>query len=299
MIPQFSAYTTLCDGIPRIRANASISYLPTDVVVTTVENATSFSSPHVTWTNPQPCTLDNKACGDLWRSYIAYSSSRQLGQVPSVTSPPAPPCALPSSLQSTENYVDTFVFNSSSACGHCTISMGDVQLLFFPVPTTVSRDMCASTPAAGISTLVDSPYYLRRAASNCELYLFKSESYTDAHFLLAAEANPTGPVTAVYEGTTFTSGYAYLSFDSAFARDDCLNEYGKMYTNTYVAVPSSMLSSFRGEDGNAPYSFNFADLNSPVCLLSSHDVLAKRQICASDKPLDLRLTIVTTNADSI
>ncbi|KAL9095207.1 MAG: hypothetical protein Q9165_002463 [Trypethelium subeluteriae] len=63
---------------------------------------------------------------------------------------------------------------------------------------------------------------------------------------------------------TFTSGYAYISFDSAFARDDCLNEFGNMYTNTYVAVPSSLLSSFRGVDGNAPYSFNYADLNYPV-----------------------------------
>ncbi|KAL9078638.1 MAG: hypothetical protein Q9157_002437 [Trypethelium eluteriae] len=81
---------------------------------------------------------------------------------------------------------------------------------------------------------------------------------------IAAGANATGPVTAVYQGTTFTSGYAYLSFDSAFARDDCLKEFGNMYTNTYVAVPSSLLSSFRGVDGNAPYSFNFADLNYPV-----------------------------------
>ncbi|KAI9686823.1 MAG: hypothetical protein M1820_010543 [Bogoriella megaspora] len=169
-----------------------------------------------------------------------------MGRNASTASPASPLCPLPSSLSSQNDALATM--NGPSACGQCTISMGDVRLLYFPEPTTVSRDMCASIPAAGISTLVNSPYYSKRAVSNAT----------------ELPPNVTGPVTAIFEGHTFTSGYAYLSFDSVFARDDCLQDFGKAYTNTFVAVPSADLSSIRGLDGNAPYSFNFADLNSPV-----------------------------------
>jgi hypothetical protein len=67
-------------------------------------------------------------------------------------------------------------------------------------------------------------------------------------------------------GTTFTSGTAYISFESLAAIDTCGHTVGTPVSNFFVPLQSSEVSSMQGHgvNGPSPASFNYADLIEPV-----------------------------------
>ncbi|TKA77572.1 hypothetical protein B0A49_02826 [Cryomyces minteri] len=131
--------------------------------------------------------------------------------------------------------------------GSCTIFGGEVQLIYFPVPTTVSRNMCASNTVG----LQGDPRIW-----DFDAITIRTPNTTAPPFTPAPNAT-----TAVLNGTTFTSGWAYISFETAYARDECMRTIGKQHPGALLSLPSSAVYSMCDY---LPYSFHFADLNSPV-----------------------------------
>ena len=128
---------------------------------------------------------------------------------------------------------------ASTDCNKCTIFGGDVQLLYFPTET--SQGICATAPANAKA---------RRQAPtmNTTTTALSNVSY------------------AVLDGHTFYSGHVYISFDTVFASNPCAGTtIGTAMTGGILTLNSADLSSLRYpfyvED---KYSFNYADLNSPV-----------------------------------
>lgn len=83
--------------------------------------------------------------------------------------------------------------------------------------------------------------------------------------------NISAPVTAEALGTTFTSGTAYVSFESLDAFDACGQATGTPMSNFYIPLPSSGVSSMCGGDGDVitgptSTSLNYADLQTPIAV---------------------------------
>jgi hypothetical protein len=120
-------------------------------------------------------------------------------------------------------------------CGKCDVGAGVVQMLYFPV--SVIGDACGNR-----STISASP-------------------------------TGVGPNTAVLNGTTFTSGFVYLSIEevSAWSHEGYLgfgSSCGPTLTNVLISIPSPDVSSYRKYGSNklnfGYVPFNFADLaNGP------------------------------------
>lgn len=72
----------------------------------------------------------------------------------------------------------------------------------------------------------------------------------------------TEPVTAVMNGTTFTSPTVYLSYDGVVAIDDCLRTIGKSHSGAVLNMNPTAVSSIELPHGPTR-QFNFADLNTP------------------------------------
>ncbi|KAK4993385.1 hypothetical protein LTR66_006020 [Elasticomyces elasticus] len=171
---------------------------------------------------------------------------------------PAPACtindadcaALHSSYQSArENYLITASGNApepvSPACGSktcypgekialygsphysCSVLAGPVRLIYFPV-TTVGGNLCAGN----------------------------GSTFT---------RNTTTAQTAVTLGTTFTSGTAYISFQTLYATDLCGNQVGEPLSDLIIPISSGLVSSACGiYHGGHSASLNYADLNWPI-----------------------------------
>jgi len=130
--------------------------------------------------------------------------------------------------------------------------------MYFPEATTVSRDMCATTPSAKLTAYgkdVGLPY---TAADPSNTW------------------NGTGapPESAVVGTHTFTSGTAYISIKHVWAVDRCSSRLGTTVTGAVLALPSESLLSLRYSQDHfqyfattnkvTGYPFNYADLNHPV-----------------------------------
>lgn len=89
----------------------------------------------------------------------------------------------------------------------------------------------------------------------------------------------TGPITASYENTILTSPTVYISFETAYALNDCNSTVGKEYPGAILAMDPASVSSVIGGIGalggvtigtsTIPLfyesaSFDYADLNFPV-----------------------------------
>ncbi|KAF2089655.1 hypothetical protein K490DRAFT_63788 [Saccharata proteae CBS 121410] len=138
---------------------------------------------------------------------------------------------------------------NTNSCYGCTIGGGNVRLMYFPVPTTVSRDMCALYPSATTNN-------------------FTAPAYTH------------GPSYAVVNGSTFYANKAYISYEMATAHQYCYQHspagytlrVGSSYPGAILEVDSTAVSSFchqskaayYGVRGGQEFPFNFADLNAPV-----------------------------------
>lgn len=143
---------------------------------------------------------------------------------------------------------------SLTECGPCTIFGNGVQLLYFPPPSTVSRDMCASTPSASVT-------------------YFKDDAATVYNGSGPVQTNFTGEL-ATIDGKTFTSGTAYISIATVWTGDRCSASMGTPVTDALLAMPSESVLSLRYSQDHFQYFFDiktvtgypldFADMREPV-----------------------------------
>lgn len=258
--------TTLCDGHARVTYSPAIPISST--VITSVGTApkTSTGVASMGWIFPVSsvsCSINPSDCDGLYKAYSTASSewvaagngTRAVDAIfPTITPSPSLPACVNSS-QSSSN--DAFS-KSFYGCGICTIFGDEVELMYFPAATTVSRDMCATTPSAKVTAYgkdVGVPY---TAADP------------------SATWNGTGPPpeTAVVGSHTFTSGTAYISIKRVWAVDRCSSQLGSTVTGAVLALPSESLLSLRYSQNHfqyfattnkvTGYPFNYADLNHPV-----------------------------------
>ncbi|KAK5133908.1 hypothetical protein LTR08_007137 [Meristemomyces frigidus] len=256
--------TTLCDGHARVPhtpavalSSAEITYT-NPVVATEVVPLTYFSN----FPGPSPtCSIEPSDCDPLWVAYSSSSSAWRSAEASGtlgagsaqITAPPqTPPCMNQTVASSWDS-----VTSSLYGCGLCTIYGQGVELVYFPEPTTVSRDMCASTP------LASQTYYGDGAVI---------EAYAGTAY--GRNASRSGGKTAVVGQNTFTSGTAYISIATVYAEDRCFSTRGAPVYNAILAMPSASVLSLRYSQDHfkwaavtatqTGYPVAYADFNNPV-----------------------------------
>ncbi|KAK4565952.1 hypothetical protein LTR86_003801 [Recurvomyces mirabilis] len=261
--------TTGCAGIPRVTYSPAISLSTGWVNVTrgtgTLTSVTNIGGPSFPSTQSR-CQIQPSDCDSLWTAYDSSYSvwlSQNATAVPNNTAPSAqvtpPPQTPPCMNQSAASSYSSFE-SSLYGCGLCTIYGEGVELVYFPVPTTVSRDMCASNPLANLTHYAD----------NAVITAYPGDGY-NAH---APTPTDPGIVTAVDNNHTFTSGTAYISISTVWAVDRCSQTIGSKINNAILAMPSSSVLSLRYSQDHFQYFFSsstqtgypisYADFNQPV-----------------------------------
>lgn len=265
-VTYYANATTLCDGHARV--NYSPAVATSSTVITSVGTAptTSVGTASMGWIFPissVSCSVNPSDCDGLWQAYSTASSSWTAAAngthavdaiFPTITPSPSLPACINSS-QSTSNEAFS---KSFYGCGLCTIFGDEVELMYFPEATTVSRDMCATTPSANLTA------YGRDDGTP---YTGVGPSATDSM------GKPLE--TAVVGKRTFVrDGQAYISIKKVWAVDRCSSHIGTTVTDAILALPSEKLLSLRYSQPHfqyfvttnkvTGYPFNYADLNSPV-----------------------------------
>jgi len=267
-----SAFTSYQDEQPRLcDGHARLSYSPAVPILTTTFNltlpvtstATDFLTVFSMYPGPSPtCSYPASDCDPFWEAYSTLLSSWRStnpsgnASAPQITPPPQTPGCYNSSWYSSVSAAEAEI----QGCGPCTIFGQGVELVYFPVPTTVSRDMCATTPAAKLTN-------------------YGPGAVIEAYAGTSYGANTTLPpgetiVTAVVNGHTFTSGTAYISISSVWAENRCSNTLGTPVTDAILAMPSESVLSLRYSQNHFQYFWltntqtgfpvSYADFNQPV-----------------------------------
>ncbi|KAK4544261.1 hypothetical protein LTR36_004471 [Oleoguttula mirabilis] len=265
LVTYYENGTTLCDGharvphTPAVLLSTATQTYSSPVITTEVTPLTYFSI----YTGPSPtCSIEPLDCDGLWQAYSSSSSLWHDGNAsdtlsaPSgqITSPPqTPPCMNQSAAAAWDAAT-----SSIYGCGHCTIYGQGVELVYFPEPTTVSRDMCASTP------LASETYYGDGAVI---------EAYAGTAYGRNASVSG-GKATAVVGQNTFTSGTAYISIATVYAQDRCASTRGTPVYNAILAMPSESVLSLRYSQDHFKWAMvtatqtgfpiSYADFNSPI-----------------------------------
>lgn len=204
------------------------------------------------------CSINPSDCNSLWAAYttsVSQYDAQKTGAsfTSQITASPETPFCINSTHESS-----AMAFSSSFyACGPCTIFGNGIELLYFPVPTTVSRDMCASTPSGTITSYADdvgTPYAGSGVPQTAQNGTFLS--------------------TAVLDGKTFTSGMAYISIASVWIGDRCTGSKGSAISSAIIALPSESLLTLRysqnhfqyyqAQSSITGYPFNYADMQQPI-----------------------------------
>ena len=172
-----------------------------------------------------------------------------------------PACCSTAYIPSEPNCTTTFsAASSNKTCGACTIYGGEFQLMYFPITTNTSRNICSAAtrsstvcpfgPTTASFSSVDSPY----APNPCQ--------YAPINETLPPDEGPY----AVVNGSTFWANKAYISLATAYASGSC-GYVGTTHTSTILTLKSSDIYSVFGynhEFVDAAYSFDFDDLNTPM-----------------------------------
>ncbi|KAI5275883.1 hypothetical protein E4T47_01161 [Aureobasidium subglaciale] len=265
-ITYYANATTLCDGHARVTYSPAIVLSSTTVVSVGTAPSTSVGTASMGWIFPisSPiCSVNPSDCDGLWQAYSTSSSQWAVAanatrpadaMFPLITpSPSIPACINSSASASNEAFSKSFY-----GCGLCTIFGDEVELMYFPEATSVSRDMCATTPAAKLTSYGKDD----------------GVPYTGAGPSDTWDGSGTPPETAVVGDHTFTSGTAYISIKKVWAVDRCSSRIGTTVTGAILALPSDRLLSLRYSQNHfqyfattnkiTGYPFNYADLNTPI-----------------------------------
>lgn len=266
-VTYYANATTACDGHARVHYSPAIATSSTTITTVVSSASSSVGKASVGWMFPistPSCSINPSDCDGLWQAYSTSSSQWANAAnatvpadavFPTITaSPSLPPCINSSQSSSNEAFSKSFY-----GCGLCTIFGDEVQLIYFPVPSTVSRDMCATTPTASVT------YYDKNDGM----------PYSAAAPVTTWTGPGSAPETAVLGNHTFTSdGRAYISIKHVWAVDRCSSQVGTTVSGAILALPSDRLLSLRYSQDHfqyfattskvTGYPFNFADLNTPV-----------------------------------
>lgn len=248
----YESATTLCDGKARVRTSPAVPLSSRTTTLRTgpsTEEVYTETVGHGLFSDLRPsCSIKPGDCDVLWQDYSRSAA------MPQITPPPHTPPCYNSSMAARQSSFDS----SFSGCGRCTIFGDKVQLVYFPVPTTVSRDMCATTPSAKLT------HY----GSGAVITAYAGTAYSGMN------NSVTGQKTAVVNGHTFTSGTAYISIASVWAEDRCFSHYGTTVHNAILAMPSESVLSLRYTQDHFQYFYDistqtgypvsYADFNEPV-----------------------------------
>ncbi|KAF2226132.1 hypothetical protein BDZ85DRAFT_192718, partial [Elsinoe ampelina] len=266
VVTDYLGATTLCDGHPRVPKWPATPIRTRTTTFNAGQGPTSTSIERQTygWDFPDPvptCSIKPKDCDPLWAaystslsSYLVMNATRTVKPGSEITPPPlTPPC-----MNRTEASSWYELTKSMYGCGDCTIFGHDVRLLFFPVPTTVSRDMCASTPIAQMT-------YFSINDDALDVYAGKSYGQRPA---------PPGAVLATVDHHTLTSGTAYISIGKVYAQDRCSRDVGTTVKDVIIAMHSESILSLRYAQGHfqyfgssstqTGYPMSYADFNHPI-----------------------------------
>ncbi|KAI7238891.1 hypothetical protein KC330_g2336 [Hortaea werneckii] len=259
-VTYYEGATTLCDGHPRLTTSPGTSlsegYLtfpgtgPTST--STIVNTYGHIYPHES-ASPT-CSVEPSDCDPFWVAYSTKMSEwSALGAAQTTPAPQTPPCMNQSMASSAASFQSSF-----RGCGLCTIYGQGVELVYFPPPPTVSRDMCASTPVANLT------YYEPGAIL---------EAYAGTQYGAMATPKPDAQ-TAVVGQNTFTSGTAYISISKVWAEDRCSKTKGTPVNNAILAMPSESVLSLRYSQDHFQYAMvtgtqtgfpvSYADFQTPI-----------------------------------
>ncbi|KAF4552963.1 Hypothetical protein D9617_8g049760 [Elsinoe fawcettii] len=232
---QYANTTALCDGHPRVTNGQKLT--PTSTGYTTFwDGPISYTTGTVTnygyYPAQQPsCKIQPNDCEALWESYSLRPTPPATTIAPNFT----PPCMNISAYDSYTSHV---------------------QLVFFP--TTASRNMCASTPTATVTSM-------DLNAKPLDVQIGKTYRGTP-------NANA---VTAIVGEHTFTSGTAYISIGTVYAGNKCEGKrIGPTINDVVIAMkPESVLSLrykqpmtlwFPQSSMQTGYPVSYADFNKPI-----------------------------------
>lgn len=279
-ITYYSDAKTLCDGHARVTYSPAIPTSTATITTTVSPLSTSVYPATVGWIFPvssPACSIKPSDCDSLYKSYssesLRWAASGSAGaDAPLITaSPIIPPCVNSSQSSSAAAFESSF-----RACGPCTIFGNNVQLLYFPVPTNVSRDMCAATPSASLT------HYDKDVV---EVYTGPCPTSTNS--------DGTPLETAVYNGQTFTSGMAYISIETVWAGDRCSPTLGSTVSGAVLAMPSESVLSLRYSQDHfqyfyitstqTGYPFDYADMRKPIPWSAWNG----QQMCRYGDPCDI------------
>ncbi|KAK4553309.1 hypothetical protein LTR86_009609 [Recurvomyces mirabilis] len=253
---QFAASTTqLCDGHNRIIGTLTPTASST---FTTVDYA------FMNYTGPPPsCTIAPSDCTSMWDQYnSATSSFKSMASVYFSTrtdsSAPVSGGVTVDLPQCSQTALPT---TTGVSCGACTIYGGSVQLLYFPVTTSYTRNMCATT--LGASTVC--PY--GQVVSNYTAAGAGGQATGACEYMSATQSSvPDSGPSVVSNGQTYYENKAYISYQTAYASNSC-GRIGNTYAGGVVGLPSSSvysISGYHGELYDYAYQVNFADFISPI-----------------------------------
>lgn len=267
VVTYYENATTLCDGYPRVTYSPAVSLSKGTITYPHLPTSTKTYGDTYYYAYPSAsptCTIQPSDCDPLWADYSASltawrqgSNATSIGTAPQAQitqSPQTPPCQ-------NQSEASRYAAAASSiyGCGLCTIFGDAVELVYFPVPTTVSRDMCATTPSTSLT------HYGPGAVI---------EAYQGTQYGANATMAPGGAQTAVVGHNTFTSGTAYISIGSVWAENRCSSTIGTPVSNAILAMPSESVLSLRYRQDHfqyfavtstqTGYPVSYADFNSPV-----------------------------------
>ncbi|KAI6869299.1 hypothetical protein KC338_g3561 [Hortaea werneckii] len=257
-VTYYEGATTLCDGHPRLTTSPGTSLsegwltfpgtepTSTSTIVNTYGSAYPYATPS--------CSVNPSDCDPFWEAYSTKLSEwSALGAAQTTPAPETPPCMNQSMASSDASFQASF-----RGCGLCTIYGQGVELVYFPPPATVSRDMCASTPLANMT------YYEPGAIL---------EAYAGTQYGAMATPKPDAQ-TAIVGQNTFTSGTAYISISKVWAEDRCSKTKGTPVYNAILAMPSESVLSLRYSQDHFQYAMvtgtqtgfpvSYADFQTPI-----------------------------------
>ncbi|KAK4967284.1 hypothetical protein LTR42_010633 [Elasticomyces elasticus] len=264
-VTYYANATTLCDGHPRVTYSPAISLstartrVPHPATYTSVYQQTGF--PNYPYSSPS-CAIAPSDCDPLLEAYSTSLSAWQAQNAssvaggtgpPRITAPPQTPPCLGQSQASSYAAATAEIYG----CGLCTIFGQGVELVYFP--TSVSRDMCASTPPASLT------HYGSGAVIT---------AYAGTEYGRNASSTVQGSQTAILGRNTFTSGTAYISIATVWAENRCSSTIGTPVSDAILVMPSESVLSLRysqnhfqyfmSTDTQTGYPVSYADFNSPV-----------------------------------
>ena len=263
--------TILCDGHSRILEDDIFSFNTSIATLTT----TAYSYGH-SYTGPTPtCSINSVDCSRLSASYSsAWSARSQYRNHILTTTSGGSSDPLPCGEQCSE-----FWKNWSSS-----------SWIF-----ALAGDTCSTPPAPRMTDTCQGPCLIN--AQGARLIHFPVELSgglcDNRSTITATPTIPGRPNTAVVNGTTFTSGFAYLSFDKIWAGSSSARwggiagtGCGPVHTNALISVPSSDLRSIGRiyhHRVTGIYPVNYGDFSGVYPPFSVYEQQAARY-CDVNKP---------------